>query len=80
MKQHDPLPVFGQRLRARRYKKYMTMAELSRQSGIGAPEIRALENDPQRGTNIRVLRALAVVLDCSTDWLLGLSEKMERST
>lgn len=64
--------LLGQRIQARRLAKNMTVADLARASLIGAQEIRAIERNPWRGTNIRALISLAKCLECSTDWLLGI--------
>lgn len=66
--------VLGDRLRMRRLECGIPYAELGKKIHFGSQELKKIEADPARGTNTRVLKSLCETLECTADWLLGLSD------
>ena len=72
MHAHGSTP-FGDRLKTARRERGMTATQFAERVGVPICNITAYEN---RGVKPRFdsLIAIAQVLDCSLDWLCGLSE------
>ena len=65
--------IFPNRLNERREALGLTKTALAQHVGISKVSIREFEIGRKVPT-VDTLVALAAVLDCSTDWLLGLAE------
>ncbi len=68
------MPLRNDRLRQRRLFKHVTQQDLAQQLHVSQQQIARWEtaaNDP----SVDGLVGLAQVLDCTTDWLLGLVEQ-----
>ena len=70
-------PTFGARLRAARERRGVTAAHLASLIGIHATVINGYEAG-QVKPGVDNLRALALTLDISADYLLGLSDSTAR--
>jgi len=70
--------IVGERVVLLRRRRGLTQPELAQQTKMGITTLNRIEN-AHRMTSIDKLVALAQVLGCSTDYLVGLSEKIEPS-
>ncbi len=68
------MPLYNDRLRERRLQQGYTQADLARLAKTNQQAIARWEKEPSEASGDAVGR-LAKVLDCTTDWLLGLVEK-----
>lgn len=69
----DGATPFGDRLKKERKRRGFSLNQFCAKTGASTCTITAIEN---RGAHPKVplLIAIAEVLECSTDWLLGLEE------
>lgn len=67
---------FGKRLKALRYKKHMTQADLSDRLGVTKSVISAYENGV-RMPSYDILIQISRIFRVTTDYLLGLETKQE---
>lgn len=65
--------IFGQRLKAERIRRGFQIEIFAERIGTCASQIAGYENRNVM-PRIDILIAVAVLLDCSTDWLLGLED------
>ncbi len=70
----DGKGVLGYRLKKARMDKGMDLIELSRQSGINVSTITGFENRRMM-PRLDTIIALAMVLNCSLDYLVGLEDE-----
>ncbi|GAA2013496.1 XRE family transcriptional regulator [Catenulispora yoronensis] len=66
----DPTPAFGDRLRAARRAKHLTLADAAVETGISVSTLSRLENGARRAT-LELLLPLADLYDASLDELVG---------
>lgn len=66
----ESMPRIGDTIRQIRERRGLTQRQLSEQSGVRLNTVRDLEQHPDRGTRMDVLRRLATALDVSTSELL----------
>ena len=71
--------ILGTRITAARLARQWTKQALAEQIGVSDVLIGYLEHG-RRWPSVPTLIALAEVLDCSVDWLCGLTERPERCT
>lgn len=64
---------FKERLRARRTEKQLTQKQLGRMVGLEESTISKYESK-DREPDFETLKKFASILDCSTDYLLGISD------
>lgn len=69
---------FGDRLRILREEKGMTQKELADALGIARGSISNYENNPDTGTVVKNLIAMAELFDVPIDYILGLTDCRER--
>lgn len=64
---------FGDRLKKERKRRQIGLLQFAQLVGVSVTQIAAVEN---RGSmpHVNTLISISKVLDCSTDWLLGLEE------
>jgi len=65
--------MFGERLKSRRKELSMTQLELAGRLGVGKGTVWTWESG-ERTPSVDTLKQLATELNCSIDWLLGLSD------
>lgn len=65
----------GQRIKLRRLQLGMTQNDLAQNMNTSQHQIYKYESDGNRPTS-DVIRSLALTLDVSSDWLLGLSDEL----
>jgi transcriptional regulator with XRE-family HTH domain len=65
----------GEKVLQLRTKRRLTQQELADRAGISQPVICRLEKDVRANVNADVLKRLAEVLGCTTDYLVGMYEK-----
>ena len=69
------MPSIGERVRARRHELGWGQMELAYRAGITQAKVSQIENARKRGGIFAAtLRDIALALDVSADWLLGLSD------
>ncbi len=68
--------VVGERIVLLRRRKGFTQPELARRTGMGITTLNRIENAHQSMAMEKVV-ALAQVLGCTSDYLLGLSDDLE---
>jgi len=67
--------LFGERLAQRRKQLGLSQRELAKRIGIRGPSLAEYETD-ETWPSVPTLIALAQALDCSLDWLCGLTENL----
>ncbi len=77
MKKQQQFDSFGRCLIYARQRRDMTAEQLSKLSGINASQISHFETD-KREPSAGNIRKLAVALDITADYLLGLSRETRR--
>jgi transcriptional regulator with XRE-family HTH domain len=65
---------FGDRLKQQREKRRLTQVELAERAHVDQSLISRLESKAVVSTNTEVLKRLAQVLGCTTDYLVGMHE------
>lgn len=73
----EPTGTLGKRIRQRRLEKNWSQTTLGEECGCGCTEISQYEIGTIEPRAFK-LYALTRALECSADWLLGLSEVKER--
>jgi transcriptional regulator with XRE-family HTH domain len=69
--------ALGERLLIARRRKKMSQQALARAVGVNKATIYRIETGRSADIPVGTLRNIAVVLEVSTDWLLGLSQEEE---
>jgi transcriptional regulator with XRE-family HTH domain len=64
----------GKKVHRLRRERHLTQQELADRAGISQPIISRLETDARSNVNADVLKRLATVLGCTTDYLVGMHE------
>ena len=72
------LEVIGERIKALRKKSGVYQADFAKMLGLGVRAYARWENGELILTNIRQLVQMAEYFNCSTDYLLGLTDNPER--
>lgn len=67
----------GDRIKRQREKRGLTQTELAERANVNQALISRLESKISASTNTEVLKRLAKVLACTTDYLVGLYEDDE---
>jgi transcriptional regulator with XRE-family HTH domain len=67
----------GEKVGQLRRQRRFTQQELADRAGISQAIISRLENRARTNVNADVLKRLALVLGCTTDYLVGMHEKDE---
>ena len=70
------MQYFGKKLKKIREDKEMSQTELGKKIGVSGSTISAYEKSRKLPT-IETLKKLCLVLEISSDYLLGISDKME---
>ena len=73
------MQLFGKRLAQARKARQWPQEELARQSSVGQNQISRLENGEKPSVSIHTLVRLAAALDCSVDYLVGLTAEPRSS-
>jgi XRE family transcriptional regulator of biofilm formation len=68
----------GERVRRLRIERGLTQTELAERANISQAVISRLEADVRRNVNADVLKGLARALGCTTDYLVGMHEDIDR--
>src|SRR5215831_11407135 len=68
----------GDRIKHQREQRRLTQTELAERAHVNQALISRLESKVSASTNSDVLKALAQVLGCTTDWLVGMHEAAPR--
>ena len=69
----------GEKVQRLRLERKMTQQELADRAGISQPVISRLEREARANVNADVLKRLAQVLGCTTDYLVGMHEDEDES-
>lgn len=64
--------LLGERIERRRKRLGLTQQQLAERTGIQQTLISRLERGANSNPHADVLKRLAIALQCSTDWLLGM--------
>ena len=67
-----------ERVRRLRIERGLTQTELAERANISQAVISRLEADVRRNVNADVLKGLARALGCTTDYLVGMHEDIDR--
>jgi transcriptional regulator with XRE-family HTH domain len=67
----------GERLKQQREKRRLTQTELAERARVDQSLISRLESKVSASTNTEVLKRLAQILGCTTDYLVGMYENEE---
>jgi transcriptional regulator with XRE-family HTH domain len=67
--------TLGDRIKQRRHRLGLTQDELARRAAVLRPRIAELETNRRLVVSSDVLRRLARVLSCTTDYLVGMYEE-----
>jgi transcriptional regulator with XRE-family HTH domain len=67
--------ALGDRIKRQREKRRLTQTELAERAHVNQALISRLENGISASTNTDVLKRLAKVLVCTTDYLVGMNEE-----
>jgi transcriptional regulator with XRE-family HTH domain len=71
--------TIGKRVARLRARRKLTQQELAERAGVSQAIISRLETDSRDNVTSDVLKGLAQVLGCTTDYLVGMHEKEEDS-
>ena len=74
----NDLTVRGDRIHALRKESGLTIQELARLSGLSVGQIYRLEKNERPNTAAVTLARIALALDTTLDYLMGLSDEPER--
>ena len=69
--------ALGERIKQQREKRGLSQVGLAELAGVDQSVISRLESKAGASTNTVVLKRLAQVLGCTTDWLVGMHEPDE---
>lgn len=71
-----PVPTMGDRIRELRLAKGLKQSELAELAGCKKPYISRLETGDAVGCSVSTIAGIAIGLDVSVDYLLGLSDDL----
>jgi transcriptional regulator with XRE-family HTH domain len=72
--------TLGERIKARRAKLEMSQYDLASEANVRRPTIAELETNKRMTVSSEILKKLAIALQCSTDYLVGMYEEEDAAS